>query len=302
MIDCMNEVKRLRPECISCIVRGNLEKFPKNTPVNQQVEYKQKLLTIIGTARDDLSSPVLSKKIKELQADMFDIHDDYEEIKRHFNHLMESFENPIMEDVNQSKDPLYLAIEYAMLGNYIDFGAMDSVDENYLKELLKTARDRDFDKVQYERLKSDLEKGKKLVFLTDNCGEIVMDKILIRTIQKLYPHLKVSVLVRGKPIINDATIEDAKQVGLDKIAHVIPNGSGIPGTFYEELSPEAKKEIDTADIILAKGQGNFETLRMCHKNVYYIFLCKCEMFARIFDVPRFTGILINDEEVIKRAA
>lgn len=298
----MNEVKRLRPECISCIVRGNLEKFPETISVDQQVEYKQKLLTIVGTARNDLSSPVLSKKIKELQADMFGIHEDYEKIKSHFNRLMLSFEDQIMKDVNQSEDPLYLAIEYAMLGNYIDFGAMDSVDEDYLKELLKTAKNRDFDKTQYERLKTDLEKGKKLIFLTDNCGEIVMDKILIRTIQRLYPHIHVSVIVRGKPIINDATMKDAKQVGMDQIAHVIPNGSGIPGTFYEELSQEAQNEMDTADIILAKGQGNFETLRMCQRNVYYIFLCKCEMFARIFGVPRFTGILINDEEVIKKAA
>ena len=231
---------------------------------------------------------------------MFGVKDDFEAIKHHFNDLMLTFEQTIKEDISQSEDPLYRAIGYAMIGNYIDFGAMDSVDETYLKELLKSVKFRTFDAVSYEPFKQDLARKKKLVYLTDNCGEIVTDKILIHTIQTLYPQLEITVMVRGLPIINDATMEDAKQVGMTDIAKVIPNGSGIPGTYYEELSPEARNEMDTADIIIAKGQGNFETLRMCHKNVYYIFLCKCEMFARQFDVARFTGILMNDKEVCKK--
>ena len=296
----METVKRLRPECISCIVKGNLEKFPENTPVEKQVEYKQKVLQIVGNARDDLSSPVISKQIKQLQTDMFGVKDDYETIKHHFNALMMEFEQEMVQNVNQSEDPLYRAISFAMIGNYIDFGAMDSVDESYLKKLLGTVEERTFDEQQYNLLKQDLASAKKVVFATDNCGEIVMDKILIQTIQKLYPHLEMNILVRGYPTINDATIVDAKQVGLDKISRVVPNGSDVPGTFYEELSEEAKQLLDTADVILAKGQGNFETLRMCGLNVYYIFLCKCEMFARQFGVPRFTGILMNDKEVCRR--
>ena len=296
----MNLVKRLRPECISCMIKGNIEKFPENTTIEKQVEYKQKLLRMIGNAPAELSAPVVSRDIKKLQYDMFQIEDDYEDIKFHFNELMLTFERSIMEDVQQSPDPLYRAIGYAMMGNYIDFGAMDSVDETYLKELLDSVKDRTFDDVSYELFQMDLKTKKTLVYLTDNCGEIVMDKILIQTIQKQYPQLDVTVIVRGFPIINDATMEDARQVGMDQIAKVIGNGQGIPGTYYEELSQEAKDKIDMADIIIAKGQGNFETLRMCQKNIYYIFLCKCEMFARQFEVPRFTGILINDEEVCKR--
>ena len=296
----MDNVKRLRPECISCIVKGNLEKFPANTSIEKQVEYKQKLLQIIGNARDDLSSPVISKKIKQLQSEMFGMVDDYKEIKHHFNELMMEFETSTIKDVEQSKEPLYRAISYAMIGNYIDFGAMDSVDETYLKELLSTASERTFDLKQYSQLEKDLRNAKKVVYITDNCGEIVMDKVLVQTIQKLYPQANVQVLVRGYPVINDATIDDARQVGMDTIASIVENGSDIPGTFYDYISQEAKELLDTADVILAKGQGNFETMRMCQKNVYYIFLCKCEMFARQFDVPRFTGILMNDKEVCRR--
>ena len=296
----MKTIKRLRPECISCIIKGNLEKFPDTVTIDQQVEYKQKLLQIVGNARQDLSAPVISKDIKQLQYEMFGIKDDFDQIKYHFNELMMTFEKEVQTSIEQSKDPLYQAINYAMIGNYIDFGAMDSVDESYLEELLFSASQRSFDATSYQTLQEDLTKAKKVVYLTDNCGEIVMDKLLIQTIQKQYPQVEMTVMVRGKPIINDATIVDAKQVGLDQIATILPNGSGIPGTHYEDLSQEAKNTLDTADVILAKGQGNFETMRMCGKNVYYIFLCKCEMFARQFDVPRFTGILINDREVQRR--
>ena len=135
------------------------------------------------------------------------------------------------------------------------------------------------------------------MYLTDNCGEIVMDKLLIEEIQKLNQKAEVTVIVRGLPVLNDVTMEDAIQVGLTEMVNVIGNGSEIAGTYLEDISEEAKNVIDDADVILAKGQGNFETLRMCGKNIYYIFMCKCEMFAKRFQVPRYYGMLINDKNL-----
>lgn len=133
------------------------------------------------------------------------------------------------------------------------------------------------------------------MYLTDNCGEIVMDKILIQQIQKKYPDLEIAILVRGAEVINDATMEDAAQVGLTEIARVLPNGTDIAGTWLEELSQEAKAVLESADVIISKGQGNFETLRKCGLNIYYIFLCKCDLFANTFQVPKLTGMLINEK-------
>ena len=99
----------------------------------------------------------------------------------------------------------------------------------------------------------------------------------------------------GKPVLNDATMEDAVQVGLDKAAQVIGNGTDVAGTCLEELSEQALDVINTADVMIAKGQGNFETLQKCGKNIYYIFMCKCDMFAKRFNVPKYTGVLINDK-------
>ena len=122
-----------------------------------------------------------------------------------------------------------------------------------------------------------------------------MDKLLIEEIQKKYPDIEITVLVRGKEVINDATMQDAYQVGLCDVVKVIPNGSDLAGTWYEELSEEAKQLLDEADMIISKGQGNFETMRKCGRNVFYIFLCKCDLFANMFQVPKLTGMLINEK-------
>ncbi len=138
--------------------------------------------------------------------------------------------------------------------------------------------------------------AKKLVYLTDNCGEIVMDKLLLRRIHAINPAREMTVVTRGAPVLNDATMEDALNCGLDEHARVTHNGSGIAGTCLERISKEAREVIDAADVIIAKGQANFETLRRCGKNVYYIFLCKCELYARRFGVPRLQGMLIRDAQ------
>ncbi len=96
---------------------------------------------------------------------------------------------------------------------------------------------------------------------------------------------------------NIISMEDAVQVGLTSIVEVIGNGSGVAGTDLTLISEEAKSKIEEADVIIAKGQGNFETLQMCGKNVYYIFMCKCDMFANRFQVPKYYGMFINDKNL-----
>jgi uncharacterized protein with ATP-grasp and redox domains len=147
---------------------------------------------------------------------------------------------------------------------------------------------------EYELFVKDLSCAKRLLLITDNCGEIALDKLFLTRIAKTYPELEIKVMVRGKPVFNDATIEDARQVGLDKMFEIIPNGSGIVGTVESDISEKAKKVLCEADVIIAKGQANFETLCHCNKNIYYLFLCKCKMFSDRFGVPQFTGMLIND--------
>lgn len=109
-----------------------------------------------------------------------------------------------------------------------------------------------------------------------------------------YPQIDITVIVRGKPALNDATIEDAEEAGLSEVVTVIGNGNGITGTWLPEISAEAREKIEEADLILSKGQGNFETLQGCGKNIYYMFLCKCKLFVERFQMEQFEGVLANE--------
>ena len=277
------------------MTKVHLEKCPQDMAEEIKVEYMQKVLKILAEAPAKYGAPIIVRTIQQLQEEMLGIKQEYAQIKKHYNALMMQYEEQVLEHIVQSEDPIKTGIQYAMIGNYIDFGARITVTEEHLTELLNTPERFEVDQKQYEELTMELEKAKKLVYLTDNCGEIVMDKLLIKQIKNKYPDLDITVMVRGAEVINDATIEDAKQVGLNEIVKVIPNGSDIAGTWIEEISEEAKKELYEADIIISKGQGNFETLRKCGKNIYYIFLCKCDLFANIFQVPKLTGMLINEK-------
>lgn len=292
-------IERLRPECLKCLADKYLEKYPKGAEDSQKLAYMQSVLQLMAEAPKTDTAPVIVKKINEVYEQLFgEPQDEYSGIKWHFNEVMMKREERLQKKLDEADDSLKLAIQYAMIGNYIDFGAMKHVDEAYLNGLLDEAEKNPVSDREYEALKKELSEGKKMVYLTDNCGEIVLDKLLIQQIQKQFPHLELTVVVRGGDVLNDATMADAKQVGLTNLVKVIGNGNDIAGTWMEAVSEEAGNVIDLADVILAKGQANYETLRQSGRNIFYLFLCKCEMFAREFDVPQYTGMLVQEIGII----
>ena len=244
-------VKRLHHECISCMTKVHLEKCPKSATSDQKVEYMQRVLKVLAQAPESYGAPVIVRTINQIQDEMFGMKQDYAEIKKHYNQVMMNHEEQVNGKQAVSEDPVKTGIQYAMIGNYIDFGARINVNEEQLTELLNDSDRFVIDEKQYGELTEDLSNAKKLVYLTDNCGEIVMDKLLIREIKKKYPDLKVTVLVRGEEVINDATMEDAVQVGLTERVKVISNGTDIAGTWLEEISEEAKMVLEEADVIIA---------------------------------------------------
>lgn len=288
---------RLHPECIRCMMDKQLARCPQDAPKEVQLDYMQKVLSIAANARRDQGAPVILSEFHRLQREMFGIHKDFTDIKKKFNALMLAFEPEMQKRIDASQRPLETAIQYAMIGNYIDFGAKHEVMEDQLSDLLSKPESYELPEAVYQALNADLQKAKQVAYLTDNCGEIVMDKLLIRAIQKAYPQLQVTVIVRGEPVSNDVVLEDAQDVGLMEIARVIGNGNGVAGTHMDALSTEARETMETADVLISKGQANFETLNGCGLNVYYVFMCKCDMFAKRFNVPRFSGILVNDANV-----
>lgn len=281
-------------ECVKCLLSKHLDKFTGTIDEKTNLEYMRRLLDIIGNTPDHISACVTLEKIHIMQKELLGYEDDYTDIKTHFNSLVLKKVPEIERKIENADDPLYTAMCYAMMGNYIDFGVLDSVEEQKLESSLEKASELNPDMKEYELFVKDLSCAKRLLLITDNCGEIVLDKLFLTRIAKTYPELEIKVMVRGKPVFNDATIEDARQVGIDKMFEIIPNGSGIVGTVESDISEKAKKVLCEADVVIAKGQANFETLCHCNKNIYYLFLCKCKMFSDRFGVPQFTGMLIND--------
>ncbi|MFH1683662.1 MAG: ARMT1-like domain-containing protein, partial [Candidatus Margulisiibacteriota bacterium] len=178
--------------------------------------------------------------------------------------------------VKKAKDPLLMAIRLAIAGNIIDYGALAEFDiRKTVKEVLK----KKFAVSDYKRFKKDLKKAKLLLYVGDNAGEIVFDKVLI---EELIKHVEIVFAVKSKPVLNDVLMADAKMVGMDKVVRVIPSGSDHAGTTVSKGTKEFKKLYRKADIVIAKGQGNFETMDQERQNIYFLLKTKCPCLARAF--------------------
>ena len=283
--------------CTQCLLKKHLTNYPDTATEEERLTYIRRLFSILTDIAPGESSPVIVNRILTLQKEMFDQFVDYTDIKKHFNQLMLEQEDWIYADISSAPDPIRRAVQYVMKGNYIDFGVLSDVNSEKLMELLSQAKDQTIDEQIFEELMQDLTSAKNMVLLTDNCGEIVLDKLLVRTIMSQFPDLQIHVIVRGGHALNDATMEDACQVGLPDLVEVIGNGTCLQGTYLPDISKEARDLLEQADVILSKGQGNFESLQYCGLNIYYLFLCKCDLFTKRFHTHLYNGILTNDRYV-----
>lgn len=281
--------------CINCM----LEKAERNYLTYDQEEegvllFMKEVYGEIASAHIQDTAPLIYSRINAILEKKFDIGDPFYIQKRHYNQYLMQKEMEIDKRIQEADDQLMSALQFAMIGNLIDFGAMDEVDEEKLENLIHQASDQNLDDQTMNDFRQELEMGHKLVYLTDNAGEIVFDKILIQTIQRLYPEVDIQVIVRGGVALNDALMEDAEEVGLTKIVPVMGNGTKIPGTQLGVINREAQEAIDSADFILSKGQGNFESLSETGLNIYFLFLCKCQLFVDRFQMEQFEGVFIKE--------
>lgn len=280
--------------CKKCQIKRNMAKYPANASAEQIKRYQDEVQEIIKNS-DGYTTPQVSEKMNALRQEIFGSVMDYTDIKKHYNQLMLDYFPYMEEKVDAAENHLKMAIQYAMVGNYIDFGALENVNERELKEKLDEAVNIQIDSLMLEAFGEDILHAKRLVYFTDNCGEIVTDKLLISALREINPNLYITVIVRGKPVLNDATLEDARDVHMEEVAHkVMGNGTGMPGNVIGAISKEAMDEVESADVLISKGQGNYEGLSGCGLNMYYFFLCKCEMFMRRFEVEQFTGIMTRE--------
>ncbi len=279
---------RISENCAACL-------YDKQKNKTDDEEYLSEIRSILDNRKETDTSPYMVYLFNKVHVRRFGAGADYKDIKKKYNDLVLGMEGSLREEIERSGDPLAKALIMARVGNYIDFGAMNHVDQDEFLTLFRDTEMREDDRQTYDPFLEACEKGKTFLLVCDNCGEIVLDKLLLEQIAKRFPHLTMKALVRGGEVLNDATEDDAAYVGLDNIAEIISNGDAIAGTVYDLLPETAKRALDEADVILAKGQGNYETMSDQGRHIFYEFLCKCDLFTSKFKVPRLTGIFTEEK-------
>lgn len=252
------------------------------------------LMRMYLSAPEDVSSPWFNPQTADLLYKHYGISvDRFRREKEASNAFVLQRMDSIRKKAESAEDPVFAGLQLSILGNYLDFSALgDQVSFERLEEMLEEALDMELDREVYDSFCRELEAGRKLLYLTDNAGEIGFDRILGEQLARRWPHLEITFCVRGDIAQNDATREDAAEVGIP--FPVIDNGNRVPGTQLDLLSQEAKMALETADVILAKGMANCETMSGCGYNVYYAFLIKCQRFADKFRKPMFTPVFVKE--------
>lgn len=277
-----------------CHFNRSMKKAMAQGDEAKALAFAKELMGVYQNAPEDVSSPWFNPKVSQLLKKHFGLEEDQyiaeKEMSNRF--VMDRFDT-ISAIAETAQDPVLAGLQLAILGNYMDFSALqDQVSFEKLEEMLRDALNMPLDMGVYEALRQDLQTGKKLLYLTDNAGEIGMDRIFAQEIHKAYPHLEITFCVRGGLTVNDATREDAALVGIP--FPVIDNGNLVSGTQLDMLSREAKEAMDTADVIISKGMANTETLYGSGYPIYYAFLVKCARFVQAFGKPLMTPMLVRE--------
>ena len=264
-------------DCIPCFLRQALDSVRLITDDEQVHEQVMREVLRLASKMDlRQSPPAMAQKIHRTIKKLTGVQDPYLEVKNRFNKLALEMYPDLRERVINSKEPLETAVRLAIAGNIIDLGVKTGLAESEIEETIVQSLTNPLETEHLEKFKKATNQAKDILYLGDNAGEIVFDRLLI----ELLPTEKITFVVKALPIINDATIEDAQIAGLNDIVNVIDNGSDAPGTILESCSQDFQRRFKEADLIIAKGQGNYETLSDVKKNIFFILRAKCPVIAR----------------------
>jgi len=245
-----------------------------------------------------ISPPVMGQFFHRRLREITGQRDPYQTEKEKHNRLALDLFPRLKAEVESAEDSLAMATRLAIAGNIIDLGVNGHLTENDIMRAVHQALQEPL-AGDWEKFRAAIFGAKNILYLADNAGEIAFDRLLIEQILEK----RVTLVVRGAPIINDATIIDAQTVGLDKIVKIIDNGSDAPGTILADCSREFIRRFEDADLIIAKGQGNYETLSDEPRNIYFLFKVKCPVIANHIGLPVGTQVLMksNTESIKERS-
>ena len=277
---------RIWPDCIPCILRMSLN--IARTAVKDELKIRDFMEDILKSDNFRgnnwaITAPEIIRDIWLMMQKRFGVRDPLKTVKAEQNKAGLKIYPDAREFVYQSPDPFLESLKFAVSGNAIDI--MTGSTKKPSKKFMKTLQGGSIDPKQVEVLKERLARAKKLVYLGDNCGEIVLDKLFIEVIREKYD-LEMIFVVRTTPVLNDATRAEALDVGLDQVATVMENGISepIPGTLLAKASPELHQRINEADLVISKGGGNYDLLseeKSLTGKCTFLMQAKCEPYCMI---------------------
>ena len=240
-------------------------------------------LRLVAEMPFDRPPPWMGQRIHRLLREATRNPDPYRQVKNHSNALALELFATLKQRLRASADPFATAVRIAVAGNVIDFGCRSRLSDNEVYQTIEDAMGLGacgLDEEVVDGLHRAVDEAQDILYLADNAGEIVFDRLLIEEM----PRDRITLAVRGGPVINDATREDAEAAGLSSVVTVVDNGSDAPGTILESCSSSFRARFAQSDLVIAKGQGNYETLSAEHQNIFFLFKAKCPVIAR--DVGR----------------
>ncbi|WED23819.1 ARMT1-like domain-containing protein [Vibrio sp. JC009] len=284
-------------DCIPCFMRQALEAGRRITNDEQLLgEALRRISRSVADFDMSLSPPEMGQKIHRILREEVGCDDPYLQIKKDSNQMALSLVPQVSNLLELSENPFELALRFAIAGNILDFALLSVWDDNRIIDSFDKASKHPVDTGMVEQLKQKLEKAENVLILADNAGETVFDRFLI---EQLPPHLKVTYAVKGSPVINDAVAADATEAGIDQLASVIDNGTDAPGTVLDQCSPSFRAVYDSADVVIAKGQANFETLNTADREIFFLTQIKCAVIARAYDYEVGDWIVTTTTELAK---
>ncbi|WP_234123896.1 damage-control phosphatase ARMT1 family protein [Clostridium hydrogenum] len=289
---------KLNFNCIKCNVNQVIQVMDLfKAERSKKEEAMREVLTYLSKTDYDRCNPEVIEGTWRIILKHIEKDDPYKDIKKYYNYEVLKIEKEVEKIIENSKNKFNTALKIVIAGNLIDFAAGHEFNikmlEKQIANIEKTKLAIDDSEILYEHLKG----AKSIIYLGDNCGEICLDKIFIKYIKKEFPNIKAYFGVRGKAIVNDVTIEDAQMVNMKEVAEVIDNGDGSLGTVISRVSSEFKNKFYDVDVIIAKGQGNYESLcEVDRENIFHLFMAKCEPVAKSLDVKTMSIVCVKNKK------
>ncbi|MDD3132596.1 MAG: ARMT1-like domain-containing protein, partial [Bacteroidales bacterium] len=271
-------------DCIPCFMQQALRAGRMATSdENKLKQILDETAEMVKTISMQATPAETGAKVYQIVSKVTGVEDPYKEIKQ--KHILETKAiYPELEKiVANADDPLLTAIKIAIAGNVIDLGVNKAFD---IVRDVQTILKQDFAIFDYSAFKKQLAKSESILYLGDNVGESVFDILLIKELKK-----PVKYAVRSTPIINDVTREDAIASGIDQVAEIVDSGCKSPGIILSQSAPAFLKIFDTADLVISKGQGNFEGLSGCNRQVFFLLKAKCRIISNHLGVAEGSVIL-----------